>query len=210
MQRSPRFWLQAGTGTLAVLNLVALILYLAPPGGSRRELSAESQQLQGAITAARAQALRLQTISQQVQVGRQQAIEFEAQYILPKRLAYESVLAEEQRIAQAANLVQRDGSWTEEPIEGTSDLSVLTNTANFEGSYASLMRFLYEVDRSPKLLMLDTLTATPQKAGEITAQVRFQAVIRDQEIAPASNPGRPPNATPPGGQTSGTLPGGQL
>jgi Tfp pilus assembly protein PilO len=192
IQRSPRFWLQVGVGALAVLNLAALVLYLDPPGGSRAELSAESQQLRSAVTAAQIRTLRLKTVSQQVQLGSQQSVDFENRYILPKRLAYESVLAEEQRIAQAANLVQRDGSWTEEPIEGTADLSLLTNTANFEGSYASLMRFLYEVDRSPKLLMLDTLTATPQKAGEITAQVRFQAVIRDAENAlPVPAGGRP-------------------
>lgn len=183
IRRSPRFWLLAGVGALAVLNLAALFLYLDPPGGSRAKLSAESEQLRSAVTAARIRALRLETISQQVQLGGQQSVDFESHYILPKRLAYESVLAEEQRIAQAANLVERDGSWTEEPIEGTADLSLLTNTANFEGSYASLMRFLYEVDRSPKLLMLDTLTATPQKAGEVTAQVRFQAVIREEENA---------------------------
>ncbi len=195
LQRSPRFWLQAGVGTLAVLNLAALFLYFDPPGGSRAKLAAESQQLRSAIGAAHMQALRLKRVSQQVQLGAQQSVDFEGRYILPKRLAYESVLAEEQRMAQAANLVQRDGSLTEEPIEGTADLSVLTNTENFEGSYASLMRFLYEVDRSPKLLMLDTLTATPQKAGQITAQVRFQAVIRDEENAPAS-PGGPAGGRP--------------
>ncbi len=192
VQRSPRFWLQVCVGTLAVLNLAALFFYVDPPGGSRRKLSAESRQLSSAISATQAQALRLKRVSEQVQLGGKQSVEFEARYILPKRMAYESVLAEEQRMAQAANLVQRDGSLTEDPIEGTADLSVLTNTENFEGSYASLMRFLYEVDRSPKLLVLDTLTATPQKAGQITAQVRFQAVIRDEENAPASPAGGRP------------------
>ncbi len=192
IERNSRFWLQVGVGLLALLNLAALFLYLDPPGGSRAELSAESQQLRSAVSSAQAQAMRLKRVSQQVQLGAEQSVNFEARYILPKRLAYESVLAEEQRMAQAANLVQRDGSWTEEPIEGTADLSVLTNTVNFEGSYASLMRFLYEVDRSPKLLMLDRLTATPQKAGQITAQIRFQAVIRDEENAPASPAGGRP------------------
>lgn len=179
--RGPRFWLRSAVGVLVALNAAALFLYLDPPGGSRADLTAESQSLKTAIFAARKQTLRLKTISSQVQLGGQQAVEFEARYIFPKRLAYESILAEIQRMAQAANLVERDGQLTEEPIEGTADLSLLTNSVNFEGSYASLMRFLYEVDRSPKLLMLDTLTATPQKAGQISAQVRFQAVIREEQ-----------------------------
>jgi len=167
-------------GALALLNAVALFLYLAPPGGSRQELTKESQSLKASIAAARRQSVRLKTISEKVQTGGEQAVDFESRFIFPKRLAYESIISEIQRMAQAANLKERDGQWTEEAIEGTADLSLLTNTVNFEGPYTSLMRFLYEVDRSPKFLMLDTLTATPQKPGEVLAQARFQAVIREE------------------------------
>jgi hypothetical protein len=184
-QRGPRFWLQTGAIALGILNAVALFLYLAPPGGTRADLAAQSQQLTTAISAARSQTQRLKRVSANVQLGSQQSQEFEAHYIFPKRLAYESIIGEIQRMAQAANLTERDGVWAEEPIEGSDDLSVLTNQVNFEGSYASLMRFLYEVDHSPKLLMLDMLTASPQKAGQVTAQARFQAVIR-VENAPAA------------------------
>jgi hypothetical protein len=176
----PYFWLRMTLGALAILNAAALFLYLAPPGGSRQALTAESQSLNVSIAAARRQSLRLKTVSEQVQVGGEQAIDFESRFIFPKRLAYESIISEIQRMAQTANLAQRDGQWTEEPIEGTADLSLLTNTVNFEGPYTSLIRFLHEVDRSPKFLMLDTLTATPQKPGEVLAQARFQAVIREE------------------------------
>lgn len=190
VSRGARFWLQAVAILLAVLNAAALFLYLDPPGGSKAELTAESQQLKNSIATARAQTARLKRISANVQLGGQQAVYFETRFIFPRRGAYESIIEEIQRMAQASNLVERDGAWTEEPIEGTEDLSVLTNQVNFEGSYASLMRFLYQVDHSPKLLMLDTLTATPQKAGQITAQVRFQAVTREE----------PSSATPAAGQ----------
>jgi hypothetical protein len=176
----PHFWLRMTVGALALLNAVALFLYLAPPGGSRQELTKESQSLKASIAAARRQSVRLKTISEKVQTGGEQAVDFESRFIFPKRLAYESIISEIQRMAQAANLKERDGQWTEEAIEGTADLSLLTNTVNFEGPYTSLMRFLYEVDRSPKFLMLDTLTATPQKPGEVLAQARFQAVIREE------------------------------
>ncbi len=188
-QRGSRFWLQTASIALAVLNAVALFLYLDPPGGSRSELMGESQRLTSAISAAKAQALHLKRISSNVQLGSEQSVDFEGRYIFPRRRAYESIIAEIQRMATDAKLVERDGAWTEEPIEGSDDLSLLTNQVNFEGSYASLMRFLYEVDRSPKMLMLDTLTATPQKAGQITAQVRFQAVTREEPaIAAAGQP----------------------
>lgn len=189
LERGPRFWLQTAVGGLALLNVVALFLYLAPPGGSRSELNAQSRTLRATLAGARSQTTRLKTVSAKVQIGGEQAIRFESQYILPRRSSYESVIGEIQRMAQAANLLQREGVWTEEQIEGTADLTVLTNTTNFEGSYGNLMKFLYEVDRSPRLLMLDTLTATPQKAGQITAQMKFQAIVRDS--GPAQAGGRP-------------------
>jgi Tfp pilus assembly protein PilO len=176
----PQFWLRITVGVLGVLNAVALFLYLAPPGGSRQELMRESQNLNATITATRQQSVRLKKKSEKVQMGGEQAVDFQSRYIFPKRLAYESIISEIQRMAQAAKLTERDGQWTEEPIEGTADLSLLTNTVNFEGPYTSLMRFLYEVDRSPKFLMLDTLTATPQKPGDVLAQIRFQAVVREE------------------------------
>ena len=186
-ERGVRFWLQIGAGTLAVLNAIALFFYLAPPGGSRRELSKQSEQLRSAIAAARLQANKLKTVSQRVQIGGEQSIDFESRYILPRRQAYDAVLAEIQRMAQAANVTEREGVFTEEPIEGTADLTVLNATANFEGSYSNLLQFLYQVDKSPMLLMLDTLSASPQKSGQITAQVRFQAIIRDEPTAAAAS-----------------------
>jgi len=186
-ERGPRFWLQVIVIALAVLNVAALFFYLAPPGGSRAELAAQSQQLESAIAAAKMQTQRLKRVSSNVQVGGEQATTFTAHYIFPKRLAYEAIIAEIQRMAQAAHLTERDGAWSEDPIEGTDDLSLVTNQVNFEGSYANMLRFLYEVDRSPMMLMLDTLTATPQRAGEITAQARFQAVIRESGVQQAAN-----------------------
>ncbi len=185
-ERGARFWLQIGAGTLAVLNAIALFFYLAPPGGSRRELSAQNEQLRSAIAAARLQTNKLKTVSQRVQIGGEQSIDFESRYILPRRQAYDAVLAEVQRMALAANVTEREGVFTEEPIEGTADLTVLNATANFEGSYSSLLQFLYQVDKSPMLLMLDTLSASPQKSGQISAQVRFQAIIRDEPTATPS------------------------
>ena len=83
-------------------------------------------------------------------------------------------------MAQGSGLRERDAVFAEEPIEGTADLTLLTNTANYEGSYDNLMRFLYEVDESPMLLMLDNLQAAPQqKGGQISTSIRFQTIVQE-------------------------------
>jgi Tfp pilus assembly protein PilO len=186
-QRGVRFWLQAAGAALALLNGVALFMYLAPPGGSRQELMQESLQVRNQIAASRARSGRLKTVANKVQVGSGESGEFEARFFLPKRVAYEDVIAEIQRMATASGLKERDSVFTEEPIEGTADLSLLNATGNYEGTYDNLLRFLHEVDRSPMLLMLDTLQAAPQQhAGQITTSIRFQAVVRDEPAAAAA------------------------
>jgi hypothetical protein len=173
-------YLRMLAGFLAFFNIMALFFYLVPPGGSREELAEQTIQLRRQIVATRGQSTRIRTTALKVETGGGQASDFEAKYFLPKRLAYVTVVGEIQRLAKASGLQERDSVNTEEPIEGTADLSLLTASANFEGSYANLMRFLNETDHSPMLLMLDALTAVPQsKSGEINATMRFQAIVRE-------------------------------
>jgi len=94
-------------------------------------------------------------------------------------------------MVKEAGLQERDAVFSEEPIEGTADLSLLNATANYEGSYESLMKLLNLADHSPMLLMLDALQAAPQQqSGRITTSIRFQAVVREDAI-PATAGGQP-------------------
>ena len=180
----PRKWFSLAGVILAIANAVALYLFLAPPGGSRRDLMAESEQVRNQIAIARMNAVRLQKVASKVQTGGAEGTDFATKYFLPRRLAYDAVISEVQRMAKASGLQEREAVYSEEPIEGTGDLSVLNVTANFQGTYPNLMHFLYETDRSPMLLMLDTLQAAPQQRGaEINAAIRFQSVIRDEASA---------------------------
>lgn len=192
-QRGVRFWLQTAGAALALLNGIALFLYLDPPGGSREQLAAESAGVRRSITAERGRSVRLKNIAAKVQVGGSQSSEFESHFFLPKRTAYSMVISEIQRMASASGMKERDSVFTEEPIEGSSDLDLLNVTGNYEGSYDSLMKFLHEVDRSPMFLMLDTLQAAPQqRTGLINASIRFQAVLHDETAtAPATLGGQP-------------------
>lgn len=167
-------------GALALLNAVALFLYLAPPGGTRADLEQQIVQTRRQIVAGRAQTAKMQLLASKVQSGSAQSGGFEAKYFLPKRTAYVAVFEEIQRMATASGIQERDAAWSEEPIEGTADLTLLNIQANYEGSYSNLMKFLHEADHSPMLLMLDRLQAAPQqKNNQINTQIRFQVVVRE-------------------------------
>jgi hypothetical protein len=85
------------------------------------------------------------------------------------------------RMSNAAGLHEGQRTYTQEPIEGTDDLTLLTINANYQGNYADLMKFLDQVDHSDQLLILDTLTATPQQQGTgvLNVVTRFLAVIQE-------------------------------
>jgi hypothetical protein len=194
-----QFRLKIACGVLAALNAVALFLYLVPPGGTHEELEQQSLQLRNRITAARLQSTVLKTTSVKVQAGSEQAFNFQTAYFLQKRTAYEKVIEEIQRLAKASGMQERDWVGSEEPIEGTADLSLLNITANYSGSYGNLMHFLYEVDRSPMLLMLDSLNASPQpKSGDINTSIRFQAIVVEDSgtVVEASGTSAAPGAKP--------------
>ena len=181
--RGIRLWLELGVGVLAFLNAVALFLYFDPPGGSRRELAEQDMRVRNQIVGTRGQAVRVSSVAAKVQLGSTQSGDFQSKYFLPKRIAYVAVISEIQRMAKASGLHERDAVFSEEPIEGSSDLSILSSTANYEGTYANLMRFLYEVDHSPMLLILENLQAAPQQSnGQIATSIRFQAIVQEEPV----------------------------
>jgi hypothetical protein len=162
-----------------------LYFYLSPPGGTRQDLELESVQVRTQIRAAQTQAAKSHGLAAHVQTASEQASSFSDKYFLPKRAAYVAVFEEIQRMAKASGIQERDAGWSEEPIEGTADLTLLNITANYEGTNANLMKFLNESDRSPMLLILDALTAAPQQHNnQINTAIRFQAIVRE----PPSNP----------------------
>lgn len=188
-RRSPRFWLQAGLALLALCSAALLYLYIAPPGGTRQDLEEQSRQMQRQIASAKKGATRLRMVSTKVQTGSEQGVDFQGKYFLPKRTAYDQVISEIQRMAKESGVQPREGVFSEEPVEGSPDLSILNFTASYQGNYDSLMKFLYQADKSPMLLMLDTLQAAPQQKGQqINTSIRFQAIIREEPSAVGGQP----------------------
>jgi hypothetical protein len=96
-------------------------------------------------------------------------------------MAFSVLVGELLRMSSAAGLHEGQRAYSQEPIEGTDNLNLLTINANYAGSYDQLMNFLNQVDRSDQLLILDTLSATPlqQGSGTLNVTMRFLAVLKE-------------------------------
>jgi Tfp pilus assembly protein PilO len=167
-------------GVLLVANLVAAALVLYPPGGSADELEQQRLSLQAQATTRRAQLAQTARHAAAVEKGRSEGDKFLGDYFLARRTAYSTLLTELVGAADEAKIKPKEHAYATEPIEGSDSLSLMTITANYEGTYANLMRFVHEIDRSPRMLIIEALSAAPQQgAGTLSISIKLDAFVRD-------------------------------
>jgi len=172
-------------GVLLGLNLLAAGLVLFPPGGSADDLERELAALQSQVMQKRALVERTRVNVAAIEKAREEGNQFLEQYFLDRRGADSTLLSELTEAARKAQIKERDRAQTTEPIEGSDSLSMMTITANYEGAYRNLLNFIHELDRSDRLLILQSLSAAPQQGSNtLTVSLKINAFIRDDSRAP--------------------------
>ncbi len=101
-----------------------------------------------------------------------------------------ALLTELESAATESKIQPREHAYAIEPIEGSDSLSMLTITAAYEGTYADLMHFVHEIDRSPRLLIIESLSAAPQTGGGLlTVSMKLDTFVREDGSELASEAG---------------------
>jgi Tfp pilus assembly protein PilO len=178
--RDPRVFMRVILGILLLGNLVALWMMLFPPGGSLEELenryvTLRQQSLQGQRNLERVRAL-----AAKVRDSRAAGDKFFASYFMDRRKAASTIVGELTQLAKQAGIRPKEHSFLLEPVEGSEDLSVMTVNGAYEGTYADLIQFVYRVDRSPRFLIIESLSATPQQSGGLlNVSVRFHVFVKE-------------------------------
>jgi hypothetical protein len=172
-------------GTLLALNVIAAGLLLFPPGGSADDLEREVAALQPQVMQKRALLERSRLNVTAIEKARGEGDQFLDDYFLTRRIADSTLLSELTAAANKAQIKERDSAKTTEFIEGSDSLSMMTITANYEGTYRNLVSFIGELDRSKQLLIIESMTAAPQQGSNtLTVSMKIDAFIRDEEHAP--------------------------
>lgn len=167
-------------GALLAANLVAAALVLYPPGGSADDLERQRVSLMAQAATRRAQLAQTSQHAVAVEKGRSEGEKFLGDYFLARRTAYSTLLTELVAAADEAKIKPKEHAYATEPIEGSDSLSMMTITANYEGTYANLMRFVHEIDRSPRMLIIEALNAAPQQGnGNLAISMKIDAFVRD-------------------------------
>ena len=167
-------------GVLILLNLIAGWLVYSPPGGSAEALEQDLARLQAQVKQAKARMEETKQHAAAVEKGRGDADAFLARYFMPRRIAPTALLTELNDIARRAGIQERGNAFSIDLIEGSESLGMVTITANFEGTYRNLLNFVREIDRSPSLLIIESLNAAPQQgSNNLMVAIKMEAFLRE-------------------------------
>ena len=177
---SPRSLMRAGLIALAVANLVALYFVIRPVGGSAQELGQQAQDMRLAIRQQQSNLDRTRILAGKIRSGRGEGDQFMQQYFLPRRTAYSAIMAELNSLAGEAKITSRDSAWGLEAVDGSDTLDMMQVSANFEGTYPDLVHFINLIDKSDRLLIIESLNATPQQSGgRINVTMKLDTFVQE-------------------------------
>jgi hypothetical protein len=180
--RDPQTIVRVVLGTLVVANLAAAGLVLFPPGGSAEQLERERITLESQLQTSKARLDVTRQHASAVEKGRKEGDDFLKKYFLTSRTAFSTILTELEAAAKDTKAVPRDKSFAQEPVEGSDSLSMMTITAAYDTTYKDLMHIVYELDRSPELVIMESLTAAPQVGSDmLTVTMRLNTFVRADE-----------------------------
>jgi Tfp pilus assembly protein PilO len=179
--KDPRVSVRAGLGTLLVLNIAAALILFKPWGGSADDLERRLTSMRAQLPKQQAALARTKLLVQKVEKARYESNQFMAKYMLNERTAYSTVLGELNSAADKVSLKPKEEQYGVEPIEGSDTLEMMTISANFEGEYSNLTKFINELDRSPRFLIIESLSATPQPVGKVVnVNFKLNAFVKDE------------------------------
>ena len=167
-------------GVLLLVTIGAGWIVMYPPGGSADDLHQHLAALQSQTAARRTLLASTREHVAAVEQGRTEGDKFLNEYFLARRTAYSTLLSELVDAADRAKIKPKEHAYATEPIEGSDSLSMMSISANYEGTYANLMRFVHELDRSPRLLIIEALNAAPeQSGGTLNISMKIDTFVRD-------------------------------
>ncbi|MCZ2155701.1 MAG: hypothetical protein LC114_17685 [Bryobacterales bacterium] len=165
-------------GTLLGLNLVAALMLLEIFGGSPEGLEATQRRLESQLAQQRSRLEQTRSLATKMQAGGAEAEQFIRTYFLDQRRAAGDLLKELETIESGAGIRGRGKNFTVDAIEGTEEYQLLTIDAGYDATFAQLVEFVNAIDRSKRLLILDSLQVTPDRDNlGLQAQAKLYAFI---------------------------------
>ena len=175
-----RLLVRVALGILLAANVVAAVFVFYPLGGSAEDLVKEMRSKQLELAQQQQRVNRTRGIVAKVQQAKVEGDRFLNDCTLPRRTAYSTVVGELNKMALESGMKPKEASYSPlEPVPGSDTLEQLTISANYEGSYQSLTKFVNLIDKWPRFLIIDSMQASPQSSGALNVTIKLDTFIRD-------------------------------
>jgi Tfp pilus assembly protein PilO len=185
--KDPRVLVRAGLGILVLANIVAALLAFKPWGGSPEDLARQQGDLQQQLTAMQARLQKTKALVTKAERARTEGDGFLAEYTTDRRTTFSSIFAELERVSEESGIQPRPVSYELDPVEGSDTLYQMSISAAYEGSYANLTKFVNLLDKSPRFLIIESLTAAPQQTNvgdTLSVTIKLDTFVREQTGKP--------------------------
>lgn len=177
--KDPRMVMRAVLGVLAVANVVAALIVFKPWGGSPAELEAQRAHMEVQVRELKQRLERSRQLVVKVQQARAEGDRFLTEYMMDRRTTYSTIVAELDRVANEAGIKPKEKSYNLENVEGSDTVMQMTVTSAFEGTYASLTKFVNLLDKSSRFLIIETLSAAPQQGNNLlNISIKLDTFVR--------------------------------
>ncbi|MBL8242391.1 MAG: hypothetical protein JNM66_33505 [Bryobacterales bacterium] len=182
-KNDPRTTARAVLGVLVALNLIAAWFVYSPLGGSAEQMELRLTDLRRDVGQKQAILTRSKQLAAKVDKGRTQGDDFLGRYFLSRPTTYSTLVGELNQLAKAAGVRPKEQAFNEEEVEGSDELGMVSILAAYEGSYADLLHFLRELDKANRLVIIESLAASPQQGtGVLNISLRLNTFIRETPL----------------------------
>ena len=167
-------------GVLLAANLLAAAFAFHWFGNPAEDTQAQVRNTQRQLAAVQSHLTTARSLSSKVVQARSAGDEFLTTYMTDRRNTYSTVLAELNRVAVDAGMKSKEKALPPlEPIEGSDNLSIMTVTANYEGTYPQLVKFVNMLDKSQRFIIIESLQAAPQQGSPaLNISIRVNTFVR--------------------------------
>src|SRR5579883_118205 len=182
---NPRTALRLLVGLLLTANVVAAYFVIRPLGGSPQDLQDQAADMRAQILQKQRILSRTRDLASKIETGRGEGDHFMGQYFLPRRQANSMILAELNDLAIQAKVTPRESAFAVEPVDGSDNLVMMQVTASYEANYQDLIHFVNLLDKADRLLVIESLNATPQQGGaKLNVMLKLDTFVTMDGIAP--------------------------
>ena len=185
--KDPRVLVRAALGVLVIANIAAALMVFKPWGGSAEDLAREQIDLQQQLTSSQARLERTKALVAKAERARKDGDTFLAEYTTERRNTFSTIMAELDRVSREAGINARPVNYELTQVEGSDSLYQMSISAAYEGNYTSLLKFVNLLDKSPRFLIIESMTAAPQQANAqdlLNVVIKLDNFVRDPSGSP--------------------------